>query len=216
MWVMTQQGFYSAIAFDPKKAKQLAPGKAEDVLLIRCRVEVDAERLGIFVGREHEKTKVADYLYRIQVTRQEWGEFLAAESADIDYGNFKDRVKKNQGKERASAYMRVWSALLSLQPWEPFTRTSRYPWREGLWTSRDLWDEPTLADLVDDSFDSPILRGRQDDADADSPTECVRCSEDVGSGDLDVMLCDDCLDAILTTDVSRMDVFDFALYMELT
>jgi hypothetical protein len=56
-----------------------------------------------------------DYVCRLYAEHGAVAEVLYAKTASIDYGNFKNRVKKVQGATRASAYMRVWSAMMDVQ-----------------------------------------------------------------------------------------------------
>lgn len=106
MWLVTTQGFYSVVEHrdDP------------EILIVRCRVQEDLVNLreqiptlGIFSDTG------ADYRWRAQVTRSEWLAALLELGHHIDYDNFKNAVKREQGEERAQVYMEVWSALLQLQ-----------------------------------------------------------------------------------------------------
>lgn len=126
MWVMTTTGFYSVIAFNPAKAKadviDKIPAPPEDVLVLRCRVEADMEAF-VKIASEFTYGPIpywrddrADYMFRAFVTRSTWAAFLARQTHDLDYGNFKNEVTKQQGHPRHDVYMRVWTALLSLQP----------------------------------------------------------------------------------------------------
>lgn len=106
MWIVTTQGFYSVVE-DPKRP---------DTLVIRCRVKRDLVALKEQIPELRPIHGAGtDYAWRAFVPRQRWVEAATALSEDIDYGNFKDAVKARQGAKRASAYMRVWVALLDLQ-----------------------------------------------------------------------------------------------------
>lgn len=191
MWVMTQHGFYSAIAFDPKKGKlenALRETDPEDVLQVRCRVQGDAVHLAKFVGRPkavRESKGRGDYEFRVNVTREEWVAFLAEETAEVDYGNFKSRVQKAQGKKRHDAYSRCWSALLSLQktaPWSGYrSRRYEYPdrkarsvqpplsfWDPEGWDEGEEWLECTTCSVMFEASESPDEETCEDCAD-DAP-----------------------------------------------
>jgi hypothetical protein len=112
MWLFTTKGFYSVVEHrdDP------------DYLLIRCRVKSDLENLlDHMPTMEMVETKNADYRYRAVVPRREWLATMLELGDELDYDNFKDAVKKRQGAERSSVYLRVWQVLLHLQP---------RPWRD--------------------------------------------------------------------------------------
>jgi hypothetical protein len=112
MWVMTLDGFYSAVESkdDPS------------CLTVRCRMEQDAERLADAVGRTVEHTPDRDYHWRVLVPRSAWGEYLTTVARTIDYDNFKHEVGVRQGRRRADVYGEVWADLLSLQYDPEFSR----------------------------------------------------------------------------------------------
>jgi len=124
IWVLTPDGFFSAIAFDPKRGKadlKQIPAAPEDTLIIRSRVQADIEHLTATLAEDGYdvpwwRDLGADYMFRAFVTREQWSAYLTRAVEDMEYGNFKDEVTKRQGKKRHDVYMRVWSALLSLQP----------------------------------------------------------------------------------------------------
>lgn len=107
MWLFTTKGFYSVVEHrdDP------------DLVLVRCRVRADMAAL-----KEHMPSiqpyedKTADYRYRAIVPRREWLATMLELGDEIDYTNFKKAVKERQGEKRERIYLRVWSAMLELQP----------------------------------------------------------------------------------------------------
>jgi hypothetical protein len=142
MWLVTTQGFYSAVAYRGKKRQ----------LLIRARVRGDLENLDRQlpgVSSRITEEYPSDYAYRVRVSRKEWKTILSKLTDEVDYDNFKDAVKKKHGAERAHAYMGVWSVLHRLQ--EP--RWPRYGRERVTVTERlfdyDPWverDEPELSE----------------------------------------------------------------------
>lgn len=111
MWLVTTQGFYSAVAHRNQP----------DNLLIRARVRRDLTALEKQLPEAGVKGRIfedstADYPYRIILSREEWAIVVARLATSIDYANFKDAVKERQGKKRANTYMNVWTALLRLEP----------------------------------------------------------------------------------------------------
>ena len=114
MWMFTTIGFFSAVR-DRDQPEWMS---------VRARVKADAENLikvaqpilDAMHGEGAEVLKVTelkgrDYPYRVYLTPDEWALVAAKLTTDIEYTNFKDEVKKTQGKERASLYMGVWSAM---------------------------------------------------------------------------------------------------------
>lgn len=86
-------------------------------MLVRARVRKDLDALKPLIpGLRVSVTHDADYPYRALVTRKEWARALERLTAELDYDNFKDAVKKRQGDQRASMYLRVWSVLQGLTP----------------------------------------------------------------------------------------------------
>jgi hypothetical protein len=55
-----------------------------------------------------------DYRYRARAPRAEVASAMVKIVNDIQYGNFKDEVAREQGKERAGFYGEVWQALYDL------------------------------------------------------------------------------------------------------
>lgn len=128
MWTMTTKGFYSAVQHREDAS----------LLVVRTRDHADAERLeGWYADwmdqlAAHDTTAVigmpdpaitsydhSDYPWRVILPRTAYGAFLAETVEDLDYGNFKDAVKANQGHDRAQVYSSVWSVLLRLEDLDP-------------------------------------------------------------------------------------------------
>lgn len=106
MWLMTTEGFFSAVA----------DRDDDDFVLVRSRARVDSDRLAAAVdGAEVLETPHADYRWRVRIRRASWRSYVAAQALAIDYDNFKNAVAKRQGVERAHVYGEVWGALLQLQ-----------------------------------------------------------------------------------------------------
>lgn len=105
MWVMTTEGFYSAVE----------DRDDSDAVLVRSRVREDAERLAEAVGGTVLETPDADYAFRVRVAKVDWERYLTDAATEIDYDNFKNAVAARQGSVRARVYGEVWSVLLRLQ-----------------------------------------------------------------------------------------------------
>lgn len=107
MWITTTQGFYSAVEHreDPEK------------IMVRVRVKADLTALKRQIpDLKPYRVKRSDYPWRAVISRQAWVEAVALLAEDVDYDNFKHAVKARQGARRAGVYMRVWAALLDLEP----------------------------------------------------------------------------------------------------
>lgn len=107
MWIMTTDGFFSAVQHRDKP----------NTLLIRARSRVDLEQLADRVRIKHSKilsTDNADYPYRILLPRKQWAEYLLSATEDLTYPNFKSAVGKTN-PERAYIYHDVWSTLFEIE-----------------------------------------------------------------------------------------------------
>lgn len=103
MWLMTKQGFYSVVQHrdDP------------DVVLVRARAQKDIEALREQIpDLDIYSDPHADYLWRAEVSREDWQAALVEFAEAIDYDNYKNAV---QSKEHKTLYMQVWSTMLRLQ-----------------------------------------------------------------------------------------------------
>lgn len=107
MWVFRNNSFVSAV-------EDRADGS---LLKVRARVKGDLEAFFEGVAEvEVERTPEADYLFRTTVTKVVFAEALTHAALGIDYPNFKDSIPKTKvGDRRHDAYMRVWTAMMSLQ-----------------------------------------------------------------------------------------------------
>lgn len=131
MWVIATTGFYSIVR---------KPG--DEQLCIRARVRKDLvdlkktylPKLGKIID-----TKNSDYRYRAYAGATDVGAALAIMAMDVDYANFKDEVKHRQGQGRASVYMRIWTALLSLQPLRKYEKQG---YLRGLSSDQIIRDDP--------------------------------------------------------------------------
>jgi hypothetical protein len=107
MWIMLNDAFFSIVKKDCKA----------DELLVRARRSGDIEKV---FGRDARVVRVlqADYLYRAVIPFETVASVLTAELRRVVYGNFKDTVKD---RPLHDAYLRVWSAMASLQNPRPYS-----------------------------------------------------------------------------------------------
>lgn len=106
MWVITTQGFYSAVAHRDEP----------DCVIVRARTRDDIEALRRQIpDLEPFEDATADYRHRAVIDRAEWVAAVAQLASAIDYDNFKDEVAAEDGPARASIYSQVWGVLRRLQ-----------------------------------------------------------------------------------------------------
>ena len=107
MWILTPFGFFSVVQ-----------KKGDDTLSVRARVRVDLQNLieqYLPQNAPIHEGGYSDYPYRIFVSHADWSKALASITRDIDYPNFKRKVKANQGVIRSKIYGNVWRELYTLQ-----------------------------------------------------------------------------------------------------
>ena len=113
IWIITQDGFYSVTAYDPRKGGER--NDAEELIVVRARVRADLERVSAWVGGDVIATPNADYPFRVIARREAWNGYLTEATSEIDYFNFKNRVTDRLGSFRHDVLMAVWSTLRRLQ-----------------------------------------------------------------------------------------------------
>ncbi len=108
MWIFSTLGFFSCTR------------SAEDfeTFQIRARVRGDLENLIHEMGLQVRvlETPNADYRYRLLVDQATFRAIVAELVERVNYSNFKNEVHDTPGQEsKAGPYLRVWSAMASLQ-----------------------------------------------------------------------------------------------------
>lgn len=129
MWLATNRGFYSVVAYDARKGGEELSGPH---VLVRTRMREHLEVLKATVEDddvsptpikvEIATDPTADYMFRTIIPLEWWQGFVLAETERIDYGNFKNSVKDDT---LHSAYMSIWGIMHRLQPIIPFKRSRR-------------------------------------------------------------------------------------------
>lgn len=116
MWIFTQTGFYSVVAYDPSMDHGQREANKADLLLVRARVRKDLEELRRWIpDLDIREDTNADYRFRSLVGRNDWKRVLDAEVDALSYPNFKNRVAQRDTDERHHAYAAVWTAMRKLQ-----------------------------------------------------------------------------------------------------
>ncbi len=92
---------------------------ARDELMVRARRPGDIEKL--FPDAKVTEFTASDYHYRAAVKIEKIGTALVAELGRVTYSNFKDSVTD---RPLHDAYLRVWTAMASIQPKRPYAGVS--------------------------------------------------------------------------------------------
>jgi hypothetical protein len=134
MWIITQHGFISAVAYDPKRdgnkrSKRQLKLWGGRPILARARVENHLEQIRPFFPKlKIEKDDSADYEFRAIVSRRRWNAFLEAAGDAIDYdSHFKEIVRERSPGTKAekdsfyAAMLKVWNNLADVQPDAPYS-----------------------------------------------------------------------------------------------
>lgn len=111
MWIVCKHGFFS-IVYKPQDGPRLT---------IRARVRADLTALKRdYLPKLSKITADAgsDYRFRAFASRQDVARAIGQIVAEIDYPNFKDEVRREQGAKRAAVYHRAWDVFADLQ-WGP-------------------------------------------------------------------------------------------------
>ena len=112
MWLFTETGFLSAVQKDPSKPE----------LTVRAR---DKESLAYLVekyGLRVVKTPLADYPYRVEISKEQFAEWVSNEINSIGYSNFKDQVSLVRDRKFAKLLCSVWSIMLGAEDKEARAR----------------------------------------------------------------------------------------------
>jgi hypothetical protein len=103
MWMMTKIGFYSIVEKDNK-------------ICIRSRKKQDLRKFSELIPGCGPiiKTKLADYRYRIFMSKELFEKEFYRLAQLVTYNNFKNEVKKTNTR-RELLYYRVWMLLLDIE-----------------------------------------------------------------------------------------------------
>jgi hypothetical protein len=114
MWIMTDQGFISAV---------YKAGK----LQVRARDRVSLER--IFPDHEIITNVGTDYPFRVYTTHDELAEIISASIKGIQYSNFKTQAKATRGANYEGVLHSIWTTLLRLEPADARKFIGKGSWR---------------------------------------------------------------------------------------
>jgi hypothetical protein len=130
MWLFTDRGFISVVAYNEKKdVRDNLAGKlsrrgrkrlGRSPMLARARVRADLEQLRpYFSYLQIQDVRDADYRYRALIPRKAFADFAGDRAGAIDYdSHFKEVASERSAKtspDRHQWYMQVWSAGYQVQ-----------------------------------------------------------------------------------------------------
>jgi hypothetical protein len=100
MWIFTTEGFISVVE---------KPGETE--LTVRARDERSLATLSAAAGVSVIETPMADYPFRIIVSREVLSAWLVEHVDGLDYSNFKSAVGRSRGWDYSHALSAVWADM---------------------------------------------------------------------------------------------------------
>jgi hypothetical protein len=111
MWIITRDGFYSAVWDENCKA---------DELMIRTHNKDDLCRLVKKLSGWCDESQIisdeqADYRFRIKISKTLWSSYVADCALQIDYKDVKKQLIPDGSAMRQNAYYEVWEALYRWQ-----------------------------------------------------------------------------------------------------
>jgi len=118
MWLFTQYGFYSVVC---ARDLQGDPTRIDpNTVMVRARsrrhLELLQKRVSELASFVIDETAGTDYRCRIVLPKPVWIEVSQELTAEIDYGNFKDRAHSRSGDdEYVDALHDVWAVMERLQ-----------------------------------------------------------------------------------------------------
>jgi len=109
MWLFFPFGFISVVHKD---------GDPVDVLCVRARdaLSLDNLRARCPALGPNVADVGTDYPFRAYVNSRDFGAFMAAYTASIDFSNFKDQTTKQHGRDYHDACMSVWGTMHRISP----------------------------------------------------------------------------------------------------
>lgn len=118
MWIFTKYGFYSVVC------ARIGNGWDKQVdtnrLMVRARLKQHLDnlilRFPVLKSCELIETPHNDYRFRLFVEKTVWSEIAEQLAEELDYDNFKDKVKQHLGDKKYEKCLgRVWSIMYEFQ-----------------------------------------------------------------------------------------------------
>lgn len=111
MWIITRDGFFSAVWDENCKA---------DEVMVRAHKKDDICRVVKKLSGWCDESQIiseerADYRYRIKMSKPVWSSYVADCALQIDYKDVKKHLIPDGNPMRQDAYYEVWEALYRWQ-----------------------------------------------------------------------------------------------------
>lgn len=109
MWLATKFGFYSIVKSSENNS-----------FMVRSRERKDLDNLKRnvlnFKNRKIHFSEITDYKYRIFINKEELAELMLFISENVDYSNFKDKIKSSlDQKDKLPYYSEIWGVMFDYQ-----------------------------------------------------------------------------------------------------
>jgi hypothetical protein len=129
MWLMTTDGFLSAVQHSDEPDQVVVRGRVKNDVRDLARHLVAAERLDVDAETLIVSYPHADYPWRVIVSKVTWADYVHKQALAVDYFNFKTAVASLglPGRHHANAYHEVWLDLLPLERTDPESVRSGSP-----------------------------------------------------------------------------------------
>jgi len=99
MWIFTTSGFVSAVS------------NLDGTIKVRARDQASLEPLSKKNELEIAHTPIADYPYRLEISAENFSDWVADQARNIDYPNFKSAVAIHRNRLFAKVLGEVWSVM---------------------------------------------------------------------------------------------------------
>jgi len=98
MWIFTTSGFVSAVYKDGAIQVRARDSKSLEVLAVEYEAKIVA-------------TPVADYPYRIAISREQFASWVSKQALGIEHKSFKSEVADTRGSKFSKPLSQVWSVM---------------------------------------------------------------------------------------------------------
>ena len=99
MWIFTTSGFVSAVS------------NPDGTIKVRSRDKASLGSLSKRYELEIAHTPIADYPYRLEISAENFADWVAGQPKNIDYPNFKSAVAIHRNRLFAKVLGEVWSVM---------------------------------------------------------------------------------------------------------
>ena len=109
MWIFTPTGFVSAVY-------------KNNNLQVRARDAQSLQELANLTASQIIKTPLADYPYRVSISKESFTEWISKQIEALDYPNFKSEIAVTRGYNFAKPLNQVWSVMHDVEDSEARSR----------------------------------------------------------------------------------------------